>query len=245
MKNLICLLLVFGIFSCGKKSTRTETIEDENLSQHQIDSILTDFKFEYDQPVFIDSTSQILLPITTVPLERSKKFSRLSSEDWYYSEDYSRYWNILFYNKDSGKTQLLTESKLRISEYIVNLKKTGVVLSKSILYKIRDTDYNKDKKLNHLDPEYLFISKTNGSVFKRLSPLHENLESYTLIPNRDQILLKTRRDSNNDLEFNWEDEQIWYVIDVSSDTKPVEIIDAAKRKKIENLYFEQWLKKKP
>lgn len=243
MKKLIYLVLIITICSCGDREPKIEMIEDENLTQHQIDSILTAFKFEYDSPVFIDSTSQILLPITTKPLERTKSYSKYSS-DGYYSDNYPEYWNILFYNKDSGETKLLTESKLQISGYEVNLKKAGPILSNSILYKIGDTDYNKDNKLNYKDPIQLFISKIDGSNFKRLSPINEDLESYTVIPNSDKILVRTRRDTNTDSEFKIDDEQIWYMIDLNSESSPIEVANAVQRKKIENLYFKQWLKKK-
>lgn len=243
MKKLLFFLLIIIIYSCNKERQKIEIIEDENFTQHQIDSILTDFKFEYAKPVFIDSTPHILLPITTQLAERKKAFSRYNS-DGYSWADYPKYWNILFYNKSSNQTRLLTESKMRITDYVVNIKETGEILSKSILYKIGDIDYNKDKKLNHDDPEHLFISNTDGTQLKRLSPKNEDLVSYTLIPNSDQILIETIRDTDSDLEFKPDDEKIWYLIDLSSGSKPTEIINSGLRKKIENLYFEQWLKKK-
>ena len=240
MKKIIYLILKFGIYSCKERESKIEVIDDENLTQHQVDSILTDFKFEYDHPVFIDSTNLVLLPITTSLLE----WKRTTSFDGYSSDDLPRYWNILFYNKISGITNLLTESKLRISNYSANIKQTGNILKKSILYEIGDTDYNKDSKLDNKDPEQLFISKNNGTGLKRLSPVNEDLEFYTIIPNSNQIIVRTRRDVNADLEFNREDELIWYKIDLNTDSKPVEMVDSLKRKKIENVYFEQWLKKK-
>ncbi|WP_160114060.1 MULTISPECIES: hypothetical protein [Aquimarina] len=243
MKKLLFLLLIIIMYSCDRDHPKIEIIENENLTQHQIDSILTNFKFEYDKPVFIDSTSQVLLPITTQHSERKKTFSRYSGDEYSWA-DYPRYWNILFYDKNSNQTRLLTESKMRITDYIVNIKETGAILSKSILYKIGDIDYNNDKKLNHNDPEHLFISRTDGTEFKRLSPKNEDLISYTLIPKSDQIMIETIRDTNSDLEFKPDDEKIWYLINLSSDVKPIEIINSGLRKKIENLYFEQWLKKK-
>ncbi len=243
MKKLFFLLSIIIIYSCDRNNLKIETIENENLTQHQIDSILTNFKFEYDKPVFIDSTSQVLLPITTQHSERKKILSRYSSDEYSWT-DYPRYWNILFYNKSSNQTRLLTESKMRITDYAVNIKETGAILSKSILYKIGDIDYNKDKKLNNDDPEHLFISKTDGTELKRLSPKNEYLISYTLIPNSDQIVIETIRDTNSDLEFKLDDEKIWYLINLNSNAQPIEIINSGLRKKIENLYFEQWLKKK-
>ena len=60
-----------------------------------------------------------------------------------------------------------------------------------------------------------------------------------------QIIFKTLRDINEDSIFNNVDEFIWYKTELSSNEewKIEEIINSNKRKVIENLYFEQWLKK--
>ena len=228
------------ILSCGEKNQPIENIETENLTQHQIDSILMDFNFDYNNPIFIDSTKQVLLPITT-QFQESRK---LISKDSYYSDNYPRYWNILFYNSETGETNLLTESKMRISDFDVNLRNVGQILSKSILYKIRNDDFNKDHKLNSYDPLYLFISDNRGKELIQISPKNENLISYSIIPESDELIFRTKRDSNKNLEFDREDDLIWYKINLKLNYKPIEIVDSIKRKKIKNLYFEQWLRKK-
>lgn len=240
MKNLIPLFLFVLILSCSSRKQSSPLIDGENLTQEQIDSVLTEFKFEYDQPVLIDSSEHVLLPITTELLDRRREYSR----EGYYNDDYPRYWNILFYNKATGNTRLLTEAKYRISDFTVNMRDKGPLLTHSILYEITDLDHNKDGKLNDQYPEHLFISKTDGSDLRRLSPVNEDLESFTLIPYSDQLIIKTRRDTNGDLNFNSEDETIWYRIDLQADSQPIEMVNSADRKKIENLYFEQWLLKK-
>lgn len=240
MKNSIYFLFVLALFSCGEKEPLAAYPGSQDFSQQQIDSILTVFKFEYASPVFIDSSDHLLLPVTTQFLEKRKIYS----SEGYYTDEYPRYWNILFYNKNSGEVRMLTESKFRVSDFSVNLEEAGPVLSKSILYRIGDTDYNQDRKLNHEDPEQLFISQTDGTGLFRLSPPDEKLQSYTIIPHSDQLIVRTTRDVNNDFKFDKNDEEIWYKIDVAGDLKPKEMVDSLSRKKIQNLYFEQWLKKK-
>lgn len=240
MKKIIYLLVLISTFSCGDKTTQIENIETDNLTEKQIDSILTDFNFDYNNPIFIDSTSQVILPITTQFQDSRKRISKKS----YSSGSYPRYWNILFYNSDSGETNLLTESKMRISDFDVNLRNVGKILSKSILYKICISDFNNDHKLDYNDPKYLFISNINGKNLRQISPKNENLVSYSIIPNSDLLIIRTKRDSNENVEFDRDDELIWYKIDLKLNSKPSEIIDSIQRKKIKNLYFEQWLRKK-
>jgi hypothetical protein len=172
----------------------------------------------------------------------------LNSKDGYYSDDYPRYWNVLFYNRETGENQLLTEEKIRISQIHAirdEYEEGSKIMKNKVLYEIGDIDYNKDKKLNNNDPEYLFSSEIDGKNLKRISPLNEDLQYFEVIPKSEQILIRTLRDINRDSIFNREDESIWYKAElVNQDWKIDEIIDSIGRKRIENLYFEQWLKKK-
>ena len=244
MKNLIYLVLIIGIFSCSEDKSRIEVIEAENLTTQQIDSILTEFKFQYESPIILDSTNQILIPISTELLNRRTKYSK----DGYYSDNYPRYWNVVFYNRETGKNQLLTENKVRISqihairnEYEGNNK----VLDGKVLYEIGDEDYNNDGKLNGQDPKYLFCSEINGTNFIKISPDNEDLQFFKVIPKSNQILIRTIRDTKRDSIFDREDDSIWYKVKFDNEEwKLNEIIDSTGRKAIGNLYFEQWLKKK-
>ncbi len=244
MKQLIGILLIIGILSCQESKTRIESIDSKDLTSEQVDSILTEFKFQYETPIVLESTNQVLIPISTELLERRTKLSK----DGYYSDDYPRYWNVLFYNRETGENRLLTENKIRISNIYVNRKNLEAddkIMSKKVLYEIGDIDFNKDKTLNDTDPEYLFSSEINGMNLKRISPLQEDLQYFEVIPNSEQILIRTLRDINRDSIFNTEDESIWYSASLENQEWALtEIIDSIGRKRIEKLYFEQWLKKK-
>ena len=246
MNKIIYLILIIGIVSCQDRKPTIENIDTENLTQIQIDSILTEFKFQYENPIILDSTNQILIPISTELLERKTSYSK----DGYYSDDFPRYWNVLFYNRSTGKTNLLTNEKFRISEiYAKNsndeYREKENILNGKILYELSDIDYNKDGKLNSYDPEFLFISELDGNGLQRISPKNEDLVHYEVIQKSREIIFETRRDINNDSIFNSEDEFVWYKSKVENNQwKNVEIVDSLNRKKIEKLYFEQWLKKK-
>jgi hypothetical protein len=241
MKYLIALIIIIGFFACGETETSRELIEAENLTAEQIDSVLTEYKFQYESPILFDSSNHVLIPISTELLEKRTKYSH----DGYYSDDYPRYWNVLFYNRASGETRLLTEDKYRISRIYAkesDYDDKGQIMENLVLYEIADIDYNKDSKLNDNDPEFLFSSNIDGTNLKRISPLNEDLISYRVIPKTQQILIKTRRDKNQDSLFNHKDESIWYKAELENlDWNVSEIIDSMGRKKIENLYFEQWL----
>ena len=237
MKKILFIITIFVLSSCNNDKPRIGIIEDKNLSQTQIDSILDEYNFVYADLTFIDSTNQILLPITT---QRNYKRKMYSSND-YGTEDYPQYWNILFFNSENDTSNLLTQSKFNISSFDCNIENTGPILKNSILYRIGDVDYNKDKRINYNDPLHLFISKIDGSELTRLSPINENLESYRIVPNSDKIIFRTKRDIDSDLDFDNEDELIWYQINLSEQNSIKEIVSPTERKLIEKLYFKQWL----
>lgn len=101
---MIGIILLLVILSCEEIAPKTQIIEEEDLTSAQVDSILTEFKFEYDSPIILDSSDQILLPISTKLLEKRTTYS----SDGYFSDDFPRYWNVLFYDRKTGETQLLT-----------------------------------------------------------------------------------------------------------------------------------------
>ncbi len=258
MKKYICLflILIFTLYfvACdSEQEQQTTNSITENLSESQIDSVLNQFQFEYKNPIFIENTNQIMLPITATIDKNGKDYR---NSDSYSYDDYSGYgktvkrtqtqhWNILFYNKETGNTNLLTDQKYNITDFETNIKETGTFLSKSILYKIISLDNNFDEILNYQDPINLYISTNDGTNLKLLSPQKEDLQSYTLVPQSDQIIIRTLRDTNNDSLFTLqEDEQIWYKIDLQTDSVATEIIEKSLQEKVKRLYFEQWLKKK-
>ena len=247
MKQIIAICISIGFLSCQNDKQLIEQIDAKNMTQEQIDSVLKGFEFEYESPIIIDSSDHVLIPISTKLLRNESSSSYYGYSDKHYSYDY---WNVFFYNRKTHVTKLLTKKKLRISkidaqeeEYEKGIQNK---LKNKILYKVKDKDYNMDNFLNYKDPNFLFVSEIDGSGLKRISPPNETLQYYKVIPNTQQIIFSTFRDINTDSIFDNKDELIWYKTELlgNGEWKQEEIIDASNRKIIENLYFEQWLKKK-
>lgn len=243
MDKLVLLIVIITLFSCQNKKPIEGNVVAENLTQTQIDSVLNKFKFQYESPIVLDSSDHILIPISTQFLKRKRSYSK----DGYYSGDFPRYWNILFYNRVNEKTHLLTEKKFRISDINVGRSEHDEdknVLSDKILYRITDQDYNNDGKLNQLDPDNLFVSNLDGKNLQRISNPNEDLVYYEVLKGSKEIIYETIRDTKRDSIFNTDDEHIWYKSKiVNGKWVKSEIIDAASRKSIEQLYFDQWLRK--
>lgn len=246
MRKCNWLIFILFLVACQTENKQESISITEELSESQIDSVLNQFQFEYQNPVFIENSDEILLPIQTYLEGKWDKSSRkYSSYDYDERSRFEVTWNILFYNKLTGNTHLLTEEKYNIRKFQTDIKETGEQLSKSILYEITSLDNNYDGELDYKDPLNLYISTNEGTNLKLLSPQKEDLQSYTLVPKSDQIIIRTLRDINNDSLFTLtEDEQIWYKIDLQTDSVPREMVEKNLQEKVKYLYFEQWLKKK-
>ncbi|MEM6396818.1 MAG: hypothetical protein AAF741_10775 [Bacteroidota bacterium] len=240
---VLVLSLPFVFFTCKESHPITSPVEEEEMTQGQIDSLLDKFKFFYEQPIVIDSSSHIIIPISTRLIERKSIYSK----DGYASDSYPRYWNALFYNRETSASRLLSKRKIRISRIHAKgnngFREENKTFGEMVLYEMGDIDYNKDGKLDNKDPEFLFSSKQDGMGLKRITPKDESLKYFQIIKNTNQILIKTLRDINSDLIFDQADEPIWYKAELRGETWDLhEVIDSTRRNEIKNLYFEQWLK---
>lgn len=239
MKNLLYAFLAFFLIACDNSPTSN----DRNTKTPNASKISNDIdnrvQLSFDSPSIVDSTEYLLLPIK--PPTNATKSKDLALRGSYGSGAYQWHWNLLFFNRSTQASHLLTESKIIITSYTTNVLNAGPIFSKSILYNIRDTDYNGDGKLEYKDPEQLFISDLDGKNLRKLSPANEALQSYTIIPHTDQFYFSTLRDKNQDLEFKGvADETIWYFMDLAKGTQPIEMVNTQIQQKIMDLYDKQW-----
>ena len=114
----VSLIVILSLTSCLNKQNEIDSAESDNFTQKQIDSVLTNFEFNYDDPKFINGTSKILMPITTQYAEQS---SPLLSKGR--SKEYDNIkWNFLFYDFSTGESHLLSDKKIRIINFRLNIK---------------------------------------------------------------------------------------------------------------------------
>ncbi|MEM6263394.1 MAG: hypothetical protein AAGI38_12855 [Bacteroidota bacterium] len=247
MKQLIGIALVLSLFACNKSEPNINSIEEKGQAVDKIEPIQTKFSFEYGSPIVIESSDQVMIPLSANSPAKRRKLSGSS----YSSYDFPRYWNVVFYDGKTGSTRLLTEKKVRISnihvnkaeEYILLDDDTNQEMSQVILYEIEDIDFNGDGTLTSKDPTYLFSSSTGGTNLQRISPHNEHVQYFEVVPNSDQLLLRTIRDSNRDSIFTEKDISIWYKAELANQQwKLDEIIDVSNRQKIEDLFLNQWFK---
>lgn len=187
-----------------------------------------------DLPVLIDSTNFLMHPIGALQLyENDRKYS---SSSWSYASgtnfsisDYSNYTlngtlkNIKFEEVGTNKLVPLTDKNIVITSahFLWNLyKKTGKQL---FVYDVIDADTNTDGTLDSADIKTLYLSKIDGSNFKRLMPSNHELLEWKIIPEIDRLYVKSIEDTNKNGGFDKNDRLHYNYINLLDDA--LEVID--------------------
>jgi hypothetical protein len=171
----------------------------------------------FAQPKTIDSSHIIIYPLI---LERVSSSGSLSSG---YSER-TNYWNLIFYNTETGFKNLLTNDKKILitsieegnsfsSEFNTELFN---IINNSIFYNVVTSDFNQNKQLDQEDLTYLFISDKQGKNFRQISPADYNIQSWEVIKGTNKVIMQAQRDDNNDKKFNENDRSTPFIVDLSS-----------------------------
>lgn len=220
------LILFVFISNCSGRS-QFKKLAAENSSDFRI----SQNKLWQQNPIFQKNSNFVLMPL-------GNRQQRNKSSKSFYRSNYgsSADWNVLFLNPLTGEKNLLTKQKIRITSIRTNIAQGGKILTTGILYLATLSDYNQDKILDGRDPTYLFLSSTDGRNFRQISPRNETILYHHIIPDKDAILIKTRKDSNQDKKFNHQDTIGIYTIRLKEDGQPVELLDKPFQDKIIHLY---------
>jgi hypothetical protein len=248
MKYSLYLALIICSFSCNNN------VEDQvkNKVENKVDQKKQNntLSLNFGSPTELDSSTYVIYPLILNDEE--------GESDSYGSSSGSRsttYWNMAFYNTANGTYHLLDE-KRKMVIYQYDQKESGnssssndeggstySEINKFIYYSIRTLDFNKDERLDFLDPNYLFISDKMGNHFKQVSPQNANVNEWKTIKKTNKILMMVSFDSNNDKKFDKEDSVIPMVYDLNTNTISKDIFNPEFKSKIENLLNDKWATK--
>lgn len=233
----ICFILIsFFSTACGKKQPK---VVHSNSLESDGSSILNDTtKIQVaNLPVSFDSTN-VLLHISgfvdTDEINKSDKNKITSSvgkginkyeQSYFYANelpnnDCIRGWfsNIYFDNLSDNKQQLLTNDALFISDayYFRKLGKNKGL--HYILYSVYDKDSNKDGIVDKKDLSSKYLSKLDGSNFKKITPEGHDFVNGIFEDKSNRYYFITLEDINKDGFFNKNDKYNYYYIDFTDET---------------------------
>jgi hypothetical protein len=110
--------------------------------------------------------------------------------------------NILFYNKKTGDSYVLSMDTLHVLSFAIHNEFHNPL----IFYRVVKKDINKDGKYNSADAVMLYVSKLDGTNFIQVTPADEQFFHYFYYPENQSILIKTAFDIDRDLKFTELDE---------------------------------------
>ena len=213
-------------YSCGQERPKInhEALDTTSVVDDRIKD--TTKILVSDLPVKFDSTDVLLFAIGLVDLQDRGGYSKFGSDSYSSADIASSYFNsdnlignfinIVFQNKD-GQEKKLTDKKIKIRS--VNFLRDIFKKTKNgyLLYSITDRDSNGDKELDHSDLEALYISRIDGSEFKKLTKELHEFYDWSFIKGENRIYFRTLEDMNKDGELNNKDKFHYYFIDFSAD----------------------------
>lgn len=189
----------------------------------------------------IDSSGILIFPLSMG--EGADRNSNNGSS--YKSIPNNEYWNILFFNSATNEKKLLTERKVLILNYenrYLNYEQQIGFTKESIIYVVRSDDFNNDKLLNENDPQYLFISDTDGQDFKQISPSGFNLLNWKFINASNKFIMTLVKDSDGNKKFEEQDEICTFEYDAKKDSVCKEIFEISLKNKLKILFDNHWKK---
>jgi hypothetical protein len=228
MTRLLIIIVAATLFcSCGQERPKInhEALDTTSVVDDRIKDTTKILVSEL--PIKFDSTDVLLFAIGLVDLQDRAGYSKIGSSSYSSSDIASAYLNsdnlignfinIVFQDK-SGNEKKLTDKKIKIRSVnflrdIFKNTKTGY-----LLYSVSDRDSNGDKELNHSDLEALYISKIDGSDFKKLTKELHEFYDWSLMNGESRIYFRTLEDKNKDGELNNKDKFHYYFIGFSVDT---------------------------
>ncbi|MCC6542019.1 MAG: hypothetical protein IT225_07340 [Flavobacteriales bacterium] len=197
--------------------------------------------FGIEESIQPDSGGYALLPLSVQRDDRGGKSGLSRSFDS--SEEYApRFWNILFLDLRTKATHLLTDRKIMIDAVHTYTHEQGELLSRNVLYTVIDKDINKDGRLDYGDPSHLGISALDGSGFRAVSPVDEDLLGWEVVNGDDAIVIRTRVDTDADGAYEAHEEIRLHVFDLASGRLEA-VVTKELQMKMNALFTEQWLKK--
>ena len=177
----------------------------------------------YGDYMDLDSTDYLLMPLGMKTLEdvtdrglRSKGSEEYASSTGYYSRYKYNFYslsfgncnNIIFYNKKTDETHLLLQKPAIVSQFYFPFYDKEYTGDKYyfILLGIREDDTNADGYINSEDAERVYIADLSGKNMVQITPDNTQLVDWFIDPATNNILMKTRFDSNKDQKFNYYDD---------------------------------------
>jgi len=220
MKNLFFFLtLIIVIGSCNRKEPRIVYDENDKNDQTKDKTVKETENYKKliaDLPFSFDSLEYLYFPIGETDESFKMNIRSFASSYVNSSKSYSLGYisdrnvncnldNLMIRPKNSSTFKLLTKSELKIKSLNYLYRIDTIFGIDLFIYRVIDSDSNKDNFINDDDLVGLYYSKTNGEDFKRISPKNQQLIDWETIDLQGLLYFRTLEDIDQNGEFNDKD----------------------------------------
>lgn len=225
MKNYsVLLILIISFSACTKRDKRKVVDDVSTISEVKKDDKTVDIAH---LPLHIDSTKYLIHPIGNYQIEksRSKYYGGdgigYQSSDNYASNNYNGYQivgdlsNVKFQQINSQDLKPITNQVIKIQSMSFLYRIFKDHKTEIYVYDVIDKDTNADGKLTYEDLKSLYISRFDGSDFKRISPQQQELVQWKELTINKRLYFKTIEDTDNNGEFDKKDKTHYFYLDLS------------------------------
>jgi hypothetical protein len=241
-RQMRTLLIIWGIVlilsSCEKRQPKIDYSSQNQKDSLTMGNIVNDTSkvLISELPIYFDSTDYLIHPVGFVSLSDREnkgilKTGSFSSRD-YSNNDFSvesshndffsgSITNLVFEELKSRNQRLLTGKMVCITnvQYLRDLSKK--IKRQYLLYSVIDKDLNHDGELNYQDIGSLYISKIDGSDFKKITIDYHEYKGGELIIQDLKYFYRTIEDTNKDGSFDKKDKYHYYFIDFANESYKV------------------------
>lgn len=223
---VVSVFSVALFFSCKGQEEKPKVIyKDEIETPNQQEAIkekTEDIRIA-DLPLVVGNSSYLIHPVGEVRVYASpSKYGTSKVNQFSYTvsnyvpfEITGYLENLMFQHKDSVDIRPLTDKVIQIQS-VVYLNTIAEKLKKNILvYSLFDSDTNRDGKIDSNDIKTLYISKSSGRAFKKLSPYLQELLDWTVIDVQNRLYFRTIEDINKNGAFDKNDNVNYFYIDLT------------------------------
>lgn len=230
LKGILSLAVVLSLFSCKKEEQPKVIYEPESSITPEVRKVDTTQIKIADLPVLMEGTKYLIHPIGDVRVYDvpSKYGTSKVNQVSYAISNYNRFeltgyfQNLMFQHVDSTAITPLTDLQIQI-QTATYLNTIAEKTKKQILvYSVFDEDTNRDKKIDSNDIKTLYISKIDGTGFKKLTEnLHELLD-WNIVEAQHRLYFRTIEDINKNGAFDKKDSVNYFFVNLANDAWEVE-----------------------
>jgi hypothetical protein len=229
MKKVQIVLLGISFLllaSCKEEPAKPKVIYDASNKGKQVTVVDSSQIAIADLPIQMKGTNYLIHPVGDLSIYQNRTKSSygslnndrvsftVSNTSEFEITGYLR--NLKFQEIGSDSIKALTDKPVLIQTATYLKSVADKTKQQIIVYTLADMDTNKDRKLDSSDIKALYLSKSSGAKFIKISADFQELIDWTLIESKNLLYFRTVEDTNKNGQFDKNDVLHYNYVDLSN-----------------------------